>query len=425
MREDFLHYCWRTQRLDLTGLRTTENEPVEVLSRGLLNTHAGPDFSDARVRIGNTRWAGNVEMHVRASEWRQHGHQHDPAYDSVILHVVHTDDVPVYHRSGSRIPTVELKDRIPLDLYDSYRRLIDNEHWIPCEPLFPEVRSLTRTVWLDRLLVERLERKTAYIDELLTQTHNDWEATAYRFLLRNLGLRVNTEAFALLAAATPIGVLRKHQPELFDLEALLFGQSGLLPEGGDAGYAPELWRRYQYLRKKYQLLAMPVAAWKFLRLRPANFPTLRIAQTAALLHQRLPLFQSLLALTDAKAGAAFFHVSPSVYWQHRYRFGEAGLAKEKPIGAATGRLLLINAVVPLLFAYGKRRGNERFRQQALDLLEDLPAERNAIIQYWKKLGVEVENAHRSQALLQLKNAYCQPKRCLQCAIGHAVLKRKG
>ena len=425
MREDFLHYCWRLRRFDAADLCTTEGEPVTISALGTLNTHAGPDFSDARVRIGTTRWAGNVEIHVRASEWHQHGHQNDPAYDSVILHVVHTDDKPIYHRSGARIPTVELKDRIPLELYTSYQRLIEGENWIPCAPLFPEVRTLTRDMWLDRLLVERLERKTAYIDELLTQTKNDWEATAYQFLLRNIGLRVNTEAFALLARTLPVAVLRKHQRNLPDLEALLFGQSGLLDKAPGDAYTDTLRERYAYLRIKYQLTPMPVAAWKFLRLRPPNFPTLRIAQTAALLHARLPIFQTLLKLETAKMGEAFFGIAPTTYWDTRYKFGEAGHQKTKPMGTATARLLLINAVVPLLFAYGKRRGNEAYRERALKLLEDLPAERNAIIDNWKTLGVDVKSAHRSQALIQLKNEYCTPKRCLHCAVGHAVLKRKG
>ena len=423
MREDFLHYLWRLQRFDRTDLRTTEGDLLEIQQRGTMNTHAGPDFSDARVRIGNTRWAGNVEIHVRSAEWRRHRHQEDAAYDSVILHVVHTDDAPVYHRSGARIPTLELKGRIPLELHRRYRRLIDNESWIPCAPLFPEVPALTRNLWLDRLLVERLERKTARIDDLLHQTQGDWEATAYRFLLRNIGLRVNTEAFALLAQTTPLAVLRKQQHSLEALEALLFGQSGLLRDAPADAYTERLRETYRHLRSKYGLTAMPVAAWKFLRLRPPNFPTLRIAQTAALLHARLPLFQSLLTLDTAKAGEAFFHVAPSSYWETHYKFGEAGNAQAKPIGAATARLLLINAVVPLLFAYGKRRGNEAYYERALQLLEALPAERNAILRHWKALGVPVKSAHRSQALLQLKNEYCTPKRCLECAIGHAVLKR--
>ena len=424
MREAFLHYLWRLQRYERHELRTTEGEPLTIGARGTLNTHAGPDFSDARVRIGTTRWAGHVEIHVRASDWYRHGHQTDPAYDNVILHVVHTDDRPVSHRHGERIPTLELKDRIPLELYNHYQRLIDNAAWIPCAPFFPEVRAITRDLWLDRLLVERLERKTQYLDELLTQTRNDWEATAYQFLLRNIGLRVNTEAFALLARVTPLKVIRKYASSLFDLEALLFGQSGLLERTEHRDdYTERLRARHAFLRAKHGLTPMPVAAWKFLRLRPPNFPTIRIAQTAALLHRRLPLFQALLQLQTPEQAAAFFTAPPSAYWRSRYQFGEAGKQlQQRTIGKATVRLLLINAVVPLLFAYGQRRGNEAYRERATNLLEALPPEKNSIITHWKTLGAPADSAYRTQALLQLKNEYCTPKRCLQCAVGHAVLK---
>ncbi len=425
MQEDFLHYLWRLKRFDLTDLRTTQGEPIEIRETGQLNIHAGPDFTDARIRIGDTLWAGNVEMHLQASDWRRHGHQQDKAYDNVILHVVLEEDEPVLRSNGNRLPCLELKKRVPRGLSGIYSRLMRSEYWIPCQPQFPETAELTRQLWLDRLLVERLEEKTAAIRRSLQQHNADWDAAFYHWLARGFGMRVNADPFERLARSLPLKLMLKHRDRLFQLEALLFGQAGLLKEDWQDGYPRRLRKEYAHLADLYGLAPMEGVAWKFLRLRPANFPTVRIAQLATLLHQSGHLFSKMLAAQNVREIENMFEVRLSNYWKTHYVFDKVSTPQPKTLGRDAVHLLIINTIAPFLFLYGAERREERYQDRALQLLEEVPAEKNHIVRRWEELGVKPESAYQSQALLQLKKHYCDEHRCLQCAIGHAILGRAG
>ncbi|MCB0519828.1 MAG: DUF2851 family protein [Lewinellaceae bacterium] len=422
MKEDLLHFLWRFRRFDHSALSTTEGEPVEILQPGTHNTHAGPDFSNARLKIGSTVWAGNVEMHLHSSGWLQHKHQDDRAYDNVILHVVLEEDQPVLRADGSRLPCLEMKNRIPPKLIGSYQKLLHNEHWIPCQHQFYEVPEMTRSLWLDRLLVERLEQKTAAILHTLQANKGNWEETFYQILARNFGLKINAEPFEMLAQSLPQNILAKHRDNLLQLEAFLFGQAGLLGQDFGEAYPNRLQSEFGFLQKKYALTPLNSAAWKFLRLHPANFPTIRLAQFARLVQQSAHLFSKILEVKSQADIESLFEVKLDGYWLTHYTFGNESPKKNKSLGKDAVRLLTINTIVPFLFVYGSQQGNQDFKDLAISLLERLPAERNAIIMGWQRLGMEAKSAYQTQALLQLKNVYCDRKRCLECAVGGAILK---
>lgn len=422
IREDFLHYLWRTRRFESTDLRSTEGEPIQILQPGTYNTDSGPDFTNARIRIGDTTWAGNVEMHLRASDWPAHGHQHDRAYDNVILHVVLEEDQPVLRPNGERIPCLELKNLTPPRLSTLYLQLIDNEHWIPCQHHFYQVEALTKAMWLERLLVERMAQKTDAFEQMLAQTGQDWEAAFYQALARGFGVRINAAPFELLAKSTPLRTLLKHKNNLLQLEALLFGQAGLLANDFSDAYPRQLQKEYAHLQHKYSLTPIRGESWKFMRLRPAAFPTVRIAQFAMLLFQSEHLFSKVLAASKVTELENMFELRLSNYWLTHYVFDKESPKSRKNLGKNAIQLLIVNTVAPFVFLYGRLRAAQHYQDRALQWLQQLPPERNQIIDKWQTLGVSVHSAHGTQALLQLKNGYCDRKRCLECAIGNAVLK---
>lgn len=422
VKEDLLHYLWRTKRFDLNDLQTTKGEVVEIMDFGKHNTNAGPDFLNAKVKIGTTLWAGNVEMHVRASEWLLHAHNKDEAYNNVILHVVLEEDVKIKRSTGEDIPCLEMRTRIPLRIANTYQKLQNNEHWIPCQAHFSEVPQMTKQFWLDRLLVERLAQKTKLIEVVLHSNQDDWEETFYQFLARNFGMKVNAEPFEWLAKSLPQRILSKHKDSLFQIEALLFGQAGMLNRDFEDDYPNQLKKEFQFLRQKYQLSPIENVAWKFLRLRPANFPTIRIAQFATLTYQSVHLFSKILEAKSLEELKILFKVQLSDYWQDHYVFDKASESRKKSLGKNTIHLLIVNTIAPFLFLYGTKRSIQEHRDQALALLESLPAESNNIINSWKQLGMSPQSAYETQALLQLKNEYCNEQKCLDCAVGHAIMK---
>ena len=425
MREDFIHFLWRQARFDLRDLRTTCGSTVSIQDFGRHNTNAGPDFSGGQLRLDGLQWAGNIEMHVRSSEWYDHGHETDPAYDNVILHVVLEEDTPVYRRNGDRIPCLELKGRIPTGLLRSYWRLQNNEYWIPCQAQFHLVDDPTRRAFLNDILKERLAARARKFTERLATTDRDWEEAFYQSLARALGGRVNADAMDMLARSVPLRVLLKHKHSLLQLEALLFGQSALLPEHkeDEVAYVTLLRREYALLRTKYALRPLPVTAWRYLRLRPNNFPTVRIAQFAAMLHRTGQLFGKSLAAADAKELTNMFAVKLSNYWRSHYRFGKEGKPGSRSLGPSTIRSILINTIAPALVAYGEYRGDVRYQERGRNLLLDLPAEDNRILRKWGQLGFPARDAAESQALLTLKKDYCSRSRCLDCAIGCHLLSQ--
>jgi hypothetical protein len=421
MQEEFLHYIWKYRRFEHSGLHTTDGEPVTIQHPGMHNPNAGPDFTAARLTIGELRWAGDVEIHLRSSDWYRHRHQDDAAYHNIVLHVVYTDDRPALDAQGQRIATVELKGRIPENVILQYDQLRKSRLWVPCAGLIGSVDRFTIDLWLERLLVERMEDRFDRIAGLMAKTGNSWEETFYLLLARHFGMQVNSVPFEVLAASTPLKILAKNKDKLLSLEALLFGQAGMLAQVFRDEYPRKLQQEYDHLRKLHNLQPQPGTAWKFSRLRPANFPTIRIAQFAALVHQSAHLFSRILDTEKPEALRKLFAVEASEYWRNHFRFDKPVPARPRRFGAAATDGVLINVVAPFLFYYGRHMKQENLTQRSLILLEALPAEKNGVITKWEGLIGPIAHAAQSQAALHLKKHYCDDKRCLQCAVGNKLV----
>ncbi len=422
MKEDFLHYLWKF-RLFEKNLLTTSGEPVEILKPGEHNRDSGPDFFNAKIKVGETVWAGNVEMHVNASDWNNHGHQDDKAYQNIILHVVHEPDCRTFDQSGIEIPVVELKNKFNPGLWNSYEQLLKSSDWIPCEKMISSVDDFTINNWLERILIERMESKTGSISDLLKQNKNNWEETFYQCLACNFGFKLNSLPFELLAKSLPLKYLGKHKNNLLQIEAMLFGQAGLLEGKFKDGYANELKREYDFLKSKFRLSPIEKHLWKFARTRPVNFPTIRIAQFAMLVYRSSHLLSVILETKKVKDLFKLFDVDTSDYWSSHYRFDKSGKKIKKNLGKSSVENILINTIVPFLFLFGKENGMESVKSKAFEILESLPAEKNQITKKWNSIGMKINSAFHSQAFIQLKNNYCNEKKCLICGIGNKILNR--
>ena len=425
MKEDFIHFLWKYKLFTPGQLKTTKGKTLEIIQTGTVNNDAGPDFSAAQLKIDGTLWAGNVEIHINSSDWLRHGHQHDDAYGNIILHVVMNHDREITDKSGREVPVFEVKKYFDAALFYKYEKIIHSRAWIPCESYIHEADNFIVINWLNRMLVERLENKAGEILRFYKYFQNSWEQTFYYFLARNFGFKVNASPFALLAQNTPFKILARHKNDLTLLEALLFGQAGMLNETTFKDAYPTLLKReYDFLRHKYELQPMDGSLWKFGKLRPPNFPTIRIAQFAKLIHVSENLFRKITDKTSAKEISALFTLQCSPYWDNHYRFDKKSEKKDKKLGIAAIENIIINTIVPLKFIYGAESLRPEIKEQAIDLLTELPAEKNAVINQWIKTGVKPENAGEGQALLELKKYYCTPKKCLQCAIGHNLVRKK-
>lgn len=422
--EDFLHYIWKFRLFDRMDLRTTDGDELEVYSAGLHNSDSGPDFQNARIRIGDTTWAGNVEVHLSSSDWKKHGHATDNAYENVILHVVYRDDTPLVLANGRKVPTLVLENRVPDELYGRYHKLIfGNQTIIPCEANIGGVDNLTLYNWLTRVLVERLEKKSAAVISALNLNRGDWEETFYQFLAANFGFKTNALPFELLARSVPQNVFAKHKNNALQIEALIFGQAGFLNADLKDEYPRKLKVEYEFLRKKYTLTPIENHLWKFMRLRPANFPTIRLAQFAGLIEQSNHLFSKLLEIRDVKTlQSLFVGIRINPYWENHYRFDVESAPVAKNIGLDSVNILLLNTLALFLFSYGKHSQTQHFVNRSLQLLEFLPHEDNKIVSDFVNLGVKIKSAFESQALLELRNNYCNYKKCLQCGVGNKILK---
>lgn len=423
MTENFLHYIWKYRLFDNKVLRTSDNEKLDIIKPGDHNTDEGPDFTNARIKIGGTTWAGNVEIHIDASDWEKHRHHKDKAYDNIILHVVYNNNFTACRNNYESIPVLEIRDLIPSHIHRKYTSLLQNKNWIPCQSLLRQCENAVVISWLDRLLVERLERKSEYISTLLKHYRNDWEQAFYMHLARNFGFSLNAEPFEMLAKSTPLKYLSKHRNNFFLLEAMLFGQSGLILKPSREKYENDLITEYSYLRQKLNLKPIEGHLWKFLRLHPSGFPTLRIAQFASLMHKSTHLFSSILEAKKIQDIESMLDVDCSGYWETHYVFGKPSPRRSKKIGKASVDIILINTVIPFLFVYGTIMKEERFRERAFRFLEQLDGEKNSIITKWKLSGMPVNTASNTQALLELKNNYCSAKLCLNCAIGNNILRK--
>lgn len=419
MTEDFLHYIWRYGLFAPLKSDVDNSAVIEVLDPGKPNTNAGPDFFNAMIKIGDTLFAGNVELHLSSADWYRHGHHLDKAYDNVILQIVLRRDKTVRRSNGEIIPTAEISFDSRL-LYN-YKELIGNEAWIPCQSFLKSINQSVAAHWISFLAVRRLEQKALLLGSSLQHNHNDREESFYQQLARNFGFNINGGAFEMLARSLPYRILRKHRDSLFQLEALLFGQAGML--GSDTGdeYFQGMKKEYMFLRRKYNLVPLERHLWRFLRLRPANFPTLRIAQFASLLHRKQALFSVVIETVDIRELIGFFMVSASGYWDTHFTFSKTSGKQVKRTGEFAVWSILINAVVPALFFYGRQKGLGVYNNRAVSFLKALPPEKNSITSGWKELGIKVCNAFESQALLQLKNEYCSYRRCLECDTGRRII----
>jgi hypothetical protein len=422
-REELLQFIWEQRLFDPLNLCTMDGETVEVIRAGRLHRNSGPDLVEAEMRIGGQLWAGNVEVHIRSSEWYAHGHEQDPAYDNVVLHVVYEHDLDVRTQSGVRVPTVELKNRIASSRLETFKELMRTKAWVPCEPQFDQVDRSRLPLWLERVLIERLERKCAAVEALFKQLNGDALETFWHVLARGFGFKVNAEPFGMLAQALPLKVLLKYRDDPMRTEALLFGQAGILHVDFLDDHPRALQQEHQMLSALHGLKPAPVAAWQFGRLRPPNFPTVRLAQMAQVIARSDGSFAHLLEQDDPAVISDHLQVEATGYWLTHHRFDQSSKPGPKRLGADAAQGLIINAIVPYLFAIGRVQGREDFGERALKLLEALPAEQNTIVDGWAQLGVKADTAARSQALIELKNQYCGQRRCLSCVIGTSLLRQ--
>ena len=423
MNEEFLHYLWKN-RLITNNLTTTSGEKLEVLQTGRHNFDSGPDFFNSRIKLGGTTWAGNVEIHINASDWFFHNHHNDEAFDSVILHVVFKNDKPVLRKNGEPIPTLELKGTFDEKIYNTYQSFQNSKRWIPCELQINSVDHFQKFAWLDNLMFERLEQKACIIKQELKKTNGDFQEVFYRKLTRNFGFKTNADAFESLAISLPLNILQKHKTSLKQIEALLFGQAGMLNKDFNENYPNELKDEYTFLAQKHGLKPIPKSRWRFMRLRPSNFPTVRVAQLSQVFYKSSGILNQILESKKLTDVSSLLNAEASDYWFDHFQFDVKSKPGKKRLGASSVQLIFINSIVPFLFVYGKIKHDQELQQKALDWLEQLKPEKNSITRKFTEIGVKPKNAMQSQALLQLKTTYCDVKRCLDCRIGHELLKPK-
>jgi hypothetical protein len=420
MNEDFLHFIWKYGHFERTGMIADTGEEIQVIALGEHNTDAGPDFINARIKIGRTIWAGNVEIHLHSSDWNDHGHTADKAYDNVILHVVCRYDQSVKRSTGEVIPCVEL--RFNPALFENYRVLLHNQGGLPCRYKINKVDRFLFNLWLHSLVVERLQQKTEFITRLLDQLKNNWEEAFFIRLARTFGFGLNGEPFERLARSIPFLQLVRHRDDILKLEALLMGQAGFLDEAHlYADYYSNLRREYIHLKNKYGLRPIEKYHWKFLRLRPVNFPTIRIAQFAALLSKVGGLFSQVMATSEFNDLRTCFKVQASPYWDTHYTFETPSPLVSKTLGTDAFNLIIINTVVPFLFLYGRMNDREDLKERALNWLNCLPPEKNRITRRWEQYGIELPSAFYTQGIMQLVETYCSHKRCLACSVGANII----
>lgn len=423
MQEDFLHYLWKYKKFDFTNAQTSDGQSVVLVDTGIHNHNSGPDFFNAKIQIGDQLWAGNVEIHLRASDWYFHRHETDSNYDNVILHVVWEDDIEVYRKNNSIIPSLALSSLVDRNLLDKYQKLLTSrEKWINCENNFDSVEDFKLRHWLERVYFERLENKAKLIGEMLKASENNWEAVLFSLLAKNFGLNVNGDAFLSMAQSFDFSVLQKNALESLKLEALFFGQAGLLEEEISEAYFIDLKQQYRFLSHKYKLNNEQVIRPKFFRLRPDNFPYIRLSQLASLYHIHKNLFSEIIRTKELEEIYQVFDVGTSEFWNTHYSFKKSHEKRTKKISRSFVDLVVINTVVPLKFSYAKETGREP-EEEILNILERIKPESNRIIEGFNKLRPgSATNALESQALLQLKNNYCDLNKCLNCEIGAGLLQ---
>lgn len=417
MTESLLQYIWQYQYYNVKELYTDEGESLQIIHPGYINSNQGPDFTNAKIKIGQTTWAGSIEVHINSSDWKNHKHSLDNNYNNVILHVVWQQDTQL----NLPCSTLVLQDKVSKLLLRKFDEIMKPGSFIPCEKQIGQVNGLTWQSWKERLLIERLEKKTEIIFEYLKTNNNHWEETFWWMLARNFGIKLNSIAFEKIAQSIPLSILAKHKGQIHQAEALLFGQAGLLDGDFTEDYPILLQKEYRFLKKKYNLKRIE-ASLVLLRMRPSNFPAVRLAQLAMLVHNSLHLFSKIKESSGIKSISQLLQVTPNDYWHYHYVFEVTSAFKKKKLGAQMISNILINTVVPVLFAYGHYHGDNSYKDKALQWLEEIDGEKNIITSGFAALQVDNTSAFDSQALIQLKNEYCNTKRCLDCAVGNQLLR---
>lgn len=421
MQEDLLHYIWNHKKFNFSQLKTTNMKNVTITSVGTYNKNTGPDFFNAQLKIGDQLWAGNVEIHVKSSDWYLHNHETDSNYDNVILHVVWEHDTDVFRKDNSKIPTLELKPYVSNDTINNYSKLFSkSQKWINCENDYSSVHKFTISNWLERLYFERLERKSEIIKQLLEDSKNDWEATLFCMLAKNFGLNINGDAFLSMVKSVEFSIIRKIYGNQINLESLFFGQAGLLENDVEDTYHLQLKKEYDFLRQKFKLSNKHIVPVQFFRLRPSNFPTIRLSQLASLYSKTQNLFSKIIEIQSMDDFYDLFSAETSPYWESHYTFGKGSKSSKKRVPKSFINLIMINTVIPIKFSYAQYIGKP-IDEEIMNLVIQIPSEKNSIVEKFLKLKTISSSALESQAFIQLKNEYCDKNRCLQCAIGNEIL----
>lgn len=420
--EQLLHYVWKHKIFPLKELKTTTGQQVEVIDTGLANTDAGPDFFNAKLKLDGVLWIGNIEIHERSSDWFKHGHHADAGYNSVILHIASEIDTEISRSNGERIPQIQLI--CPEAVRTNYKELLETDSYPPCYRIIPSLPPFTAHSGMTALQMERFEQKATLLNERLKRCQGNWEDAFFITLARNFGFGLNGDAFETWAHRLPFRAVDKHRNDLFQIEAIFFGQAGILEDSDGDGYYLRLKKEYTYLQHKFGLIPMDASLWRFLRLRPANFPHIRIAQLACLYHRAYGLLSRIMETETLQGVRDILKGGTSEYWLTHYTFGGSSPSRPKTLSNTSLDLLIINTVVTFLYAYGLHKGNRVLCARAGSFLEELKAENNYITRMWEQCGMKASNAADSQALIQLKKEYCDKKKCLYCRIGYEYLKRK-
>ena len=419
--EQLLHYVWKHKIFPLKELKTTTGQQVEVIDTGLANTDAGPGFFNAKLKLDGVLWIGNIEIHERSSDWFKHGHHADTGYNSVILHIASEIDTEISRSNGERIPQIQLI--CPEAVRTNYKELLETDSYPPCYRIIPSLSPFTAHSWMSALQMERFEQKATLLNERLKRCQGNWEDAFFITLARNFGFGLNGDAFETWAHRLPFRAVDKHRNDLFQIEAIFFGQAGILEDSDGDGYYLRLKKEYTYLQHKFGLIPMDASLWRFLRLRPANFPHIRIAQLACLYHRAYGLLSRIMETETLQGVRDILKGGTSEYWLTHYTFGGSSPSRPKTLSNTSLDLLIINTVVTFLYAYGLHKGNPVLCARAGSFLEELKAENNYITRMWEQCGMKASNAADSQALIQLKKEYCDKKKCLYCRIGYEYLKR--
>lgn len=423
MKEDFIHYVWNYKKFDFSNLKTTQGENLVIVNSGQYLQKAGPDFFNAQIILENQKWAGNVEIHLKSSDWYLHHHEKDDNYNNVILHVVWDHDTPIFRKDNSEIPVLEIKNYVSKEELNNYLSLTTLKSWIFCENQIAEVDEFVFSNWQERLFYERLERKIQPVNQLLEETENDWESLLFCMLAKNFGLNTNGESFLKMAKSITFSLIRKEALEVMYLEALFFGQADMIPVDVEDNYPKELKSWYDYIALKYKLSKPAIEPIQFFKHRPDNFPTIRLSQLAMLYHLHRNLFSKIIEANSIEEIYKIFNLSVSDYWKTHYNFDKSSPKKEKSLSKSFIDLVIINTIIPVRFAYANANGKE-ISETLTDLLSNIPSEKNSIIEKFTTFGIKSKNAFQSQSLLELKNEYCNHKKCLQCAVGLELLKNK-